>query len=50
MISAFLTSQKGVVEKPDSNKRKSSTDEPETEENSAKRKKEMVRIQLMLHD
>ncbi|XP_017549347.1 chromobox protein homolog 3a isoform X1 [Pygocentrus nattereri] len=41
LISAFLTSQKGVVEKPDSNKRKSSTDEPETEENSAKRKKEM---------
>uniref|UniRef100_A0A8B9HBQ9 Chromobox homolog 3a (HP1 gamma homolog, Drosophila) n=2 Tax=Astyanax mexicanus TaxID=7994 RepID=A0A8B9HBQ9_ASTMX len=41
LISAFLTSQKGVVENPDSNKRKSSTDEPETDENSAKRKKEL---------
>ncbi|KAF7691440.1 chromobox protein homolog 3a [Silurus meridionalis] len=41
LISAFLESQKGVVEKPDSNKRKSSTDEPETEESKAKRKKEL---------
>uniref|UniRef100_A0AAY5EKL4 Chromo domain-containing protein n=1 Tax=Electrophorus electricus TaxID=8005 RepID=A0AAY5EKL4_ELEEL len=32
LIAAFLESQKGVVEKPDSNKRKPSTDEPETEE------------------
>nr|ADO28367.1 chromobox protein-like protein 3 [Ictalurus furcatus] len=41
LIAAFLESQKGVVEKPDSNKRKSSTDEPETEENKAKKKKEL---------
>jgi len=31
-----------VVEKPEAVKRKSSTDEPETEESKAKRKKEMV--------
>lgn len=47
LISAFLASQKGVVEKPDSNKRKSSTDEPDAEESSAKRKKEMVRIKMI---
>ncbi|XP_051992242.1 uncharacterized protein LOC127650689 isoform X2 [Xyrauchen texanus] len=41
LIAAFLESQKGVVEKTDSNKRKPSTDEPETEESKAKRKKEM---------
>lgn len=48
LISAFLESQKGVVENPDSNKRKSSTDEPETEESKAKRKKELVSVRLML--
>lgn len=47
LIAAFLESQKGVVEKPDSNKRKSSTDEPETEESKAKKKKELVSISLM---
>lgn len=47
LIAAFLESQKGVVEKPDSSKRKSSTDEPETEESKAKRKKELVSIRLM---
>ncbi|XP_058233593.1 uncharacterized protein LOC131344998 isoform X2 [Hemibagrus wyckioides] len=41
LIAAFLESQKGVVEKPDSNKRKSPTDEPETEESKAKKKKEL---------
>ncbi|XP_010891350.2 chromobox protein homolog 3a isoform X1 [Esox lucius] len=41
LISAFLEAQKSVVEKPDSNKRKSSTDEPETEENKAKKKKDV---------
>ncbi|XP_005173826.1 chromobox protein homolog 3a isoform X1 [Danio rerio] len=41
LIAAFLESQKGVVEKPEAVKRKSSTDEPETEESKAKRKKEM---------
>ncbi|XP_028847944.1 chromobox protein homolog 3a [Denticeps clupeoides] len=40
LISAFLDSQKGVVEKPESNKRKPSTEEPESEENKAKKKKE----------
>lgn len=44
LIAAFLESQKGVVEKPEAVKRKSSTDEPETEESKAKRKKEMVRL------
>lgn len=42
LISAYLEAQKGVVEKPEAVKRKSSTDEPETEESKAKRKKEMV--------
>lgn len=42
LIAAFHTAQKGVVEKPDSNKRKPSTDEPETEESKAKKKKEGV--------
>ncbi|KAK3532783.1 hypothetical protein QTP86_028152 [Hemibagrus guttatus] len=41
LIAAFLESQKGVVEKPDSYKRKSPTDEPETEESKAKKKKEL---------
>ncbi|XP_065145380.1 chromobox protein homolog 3a isoform X1 [Paramisgurnus dabryanus] len=42
LIAAFLESQKGVVENPDSNKRKASTgSEPETEESKAKKKKEM---------
>ncbi|XP_062343339.1 chromobox protein homolog 3-like isoform X1 [Osmerus eperlanus] len=41
LISAFLEAQKTVVEKPESNKRKSSTDEPETEENKAKKKKDV---------
>ncbi|XP_012691504.1 chromobox protein homolog 3a [Clupea harengus] len=40
LIAAFHVAQKGVVEKPDSNKRKTSTDEPETEESKAKKKKE----------
>ncbi|KAL2080434.1 hypothetical protein ACEWY4_024227 [Coilia grayii] len=44
LIAAFHTAQKGVVEKttppPDSNKRKPSTDEPETDETKAKKKKE----------
>lgn len=44
LIAAFLESQKGVVEKPEAVKRKSSTDEPETEESKAKRKKEMVKL------
>lgn len=47
LIAAFLESQKGVVEKPDSNKRKSPTDEPETEESKAKKKKELVSARLM---
>lgn len=46
LIAAFLESQKGVVEKPDSNKRKSSVDESETEESKAKRKKELVSVLL----
>ncbi|XP_029503627.1 chromobox protein homolog 3-like isoform X1 [Oncorhynchus nerka] len=41
LISAFLEAQKTVVENPDSNKRKSSTDEPETEGNKAKKKKDV---------
>lgn len=47
LIAAFLESQKGVVEKPEAVKRKSSTDEPETEESKAKRKKEMVRYYVL---
>jgi len=43
LISAFLEAQKNVVEKPESSKRKSSTDEPETDDASkGKKKKEMV--------
>lgn len=43
LISAFLESQKGVVENPDSNKRKASTgSETETEESKAKKKKDAV--------
>lgn len=42
LIAAFHVAQKGVVEKPDSNKRKTSTDEPETEESKAKKKKEVL--------
>lgn len=42
LISAFLESQKGVVENPEAVKRKSSTDEPETDESKAKKKKEML--------
>ncbi|KAA0710256.1 Chromobox protein -like protein 3 HECH Heterochromatin protein 1 -like protein gamma [Triplophysa tibetana] len=42
LISAFLESQKGVVEKPDSNKRKASTgSDTETEESKAKKKKDV---------
>lgn len=44
LISAFLEAQKTVVENPDSNKRKSSTDEPETEGNKAKKKKDVVSV------
>lgn len=43
LISAFLESQKGVVEKPDANKRKASTgSDTETEESKAKKKKDVV--------
>ncbi len=48
LISAFLESQKGVVENPEAVKRKSSTDEPETDESKAKKKKEMVKFCVWL--
>lgn len=36
------------MEKPEAVKRKSSTDEPETDESTAKRKKEMVKFCLVI--
>lgn len=42
LISAFLESQKNVVEKPEPTKRKLSTDELETEETMPKKKKEVT--------
>ncbi|XP_018605971.2 endoplasmic reticulum membrane sensor NFE2L1-like isoform X2 [Scleropages formosus] len=40
LIEEFLASQKSVAERPDSNKRKQSTDEMETEEAKSKKKKD----------
>uniref|UniRef100_A0A8C9RZ46 Chromobox protein homolog 3-like n=1 Tax=Scleropages formosus TaxID=113540 RepID=A0A8C9RZ46_SCLFO len=42
LIEEFLASQKSVAERPDSNKRKQSTDEMETEEAKSKKKKDQV--------
>lgn len=44
LISAFLESKNHIMEKPESTKRKSSTEVPETEEEEgkAKKKKDMV--------
>ncbi|XP_048850052.1 chromobox protein homolog 3a isoform X1 [Brienomyrus brachyistius] len=42
LIEAFLATQKSVVERPDSNKRKPSTDGTDSEESKAKKKKDVA--------